>query len=97
MARHTTTENGVIILLLIFFISLVNCESAGTKLGYKPGTFKDFVSEKTRGKEQLFDTLFCIFNSIDTGTSQTSLQAKDDGRPKSPEYRCEIFTPIKCD
>ncbi|CAL1276476.1 unnamed protein product [Larinioides sclopetarius] len=48
MSRHTATENGVIILLLMSFISLVNSESAGTKLGYKAGTFKDFVSEKTR-------------------------------------------------
>ncbi|GIY35586.1 ZP domain-containing protein [Caerostris extrusa] len=48
MQGHTRIEKEVVILVLLFFISKISCETTGTKLGYKAGTFKDFVSEKTR-------------------------------------------------
>ncbi|GFW69625.1 ZP domain-containing protein [Trichonephila clavipes] len=48
MNRHSRVENGVVILVWLFFISIVSCGTVGSKLGYKSGIFKDFVSEKTR-------------------------------------------------
>ncbi|GBM10486.1 hypothetical protein AVEN_216423-1 [Araneus ventricosus] len=44
----------------------------------------------------IFSKLFTLpmfFNSIDTGPSHTSLQAKDDSRPKRPE-ECHSEIPI---